>query len=810
MDGLMRRGSSGLFLFFSLLLGTLILVSCMGGDAADAAASPLEPPDLEPTFTEPQPPTPALTPTAPQLPTAPVDPQPSPVLIHGPNLQPGLPAGWSSSLVVSPSPDAFSNAFVGPESPVYVSWAVSDVGSSPTSEQFFVDLYLDGIVVERWTAGGLEADEPRVLRDWDELPLRARLAPGEHVLELVVDSTDLIREENETDNSYLLTFEWPRRGVPRQVSFIAPARLPNLVPFTPEGWAAPMQVLGSNGVTDNISPEGATRLRVAFKNEGLSSIDRFFLAYLYLDDFLVARFRERDLLADEAVITAEWSGLAEVVHPTPGRHTLTLVVDPTDLVDEVSESDNAVSTEFFWDSNLTLDLLEELPFGEIRPPTLDAFTPPGWDGPVVVTPQLGQLRSPALLPTTEPVYIHWAIRNIGDLDFHQPFTVELRLDENVVGTWIRSNLAAGEVDFILDWPLNPIAQPSSAGLHRLQLLVYQGTPEELGPAQTLTDRMLRWTENGLEETSIIRYSQRELERRLGGLDQILNTKESPIGESGGVSLETVMEIADAVYYTLHGGSLLNEDLSIHILTDEEYPHWVQIECQDTLSRLSARLQPAYRENCARLDGFAGFITQWRGQHRIVIRGQRPPIQVLGAIAHELGHFRQSLANPSLDDQLASLDFLALREAQAYAYQVLFLRTLEALTGRDLLLYPLLDGYERFVSARVESLLAQAESSEHARGRLLVWLALLTDPNLRQSRNVLLNDRALSAASAQDLFNYLTAFRPGVVDSYVANLMKGLRTQALAIQDLALSRLISGLPYWNEGSPYLREIGLLLP
>ena len=185
------------------------------------------------------------------------------------------------------------------------------------------------------------------------------------------------------------------------------------------------------------------------------------------------------------------------------------------------------------------------------------------------------------------------------------------------------------------------------------------------------------------------------------------------------------------------------------------------------------------------------------------------MQVLSTIAHELGHFRQSSTNPELDNR-ANIDVLALREAQAYAHQVLFFRTLEGLTGLDLLLYPGLSGYEMFIKTQLVALRQNSETSEHARGQLVLWLALLADPNLRQERTILLNNLSIPAETAKDLFNYLLDFSPGEARLYVTVLMRSIGVQIGAMEELALARLVPGLPYWIEGSPHLREIGLLMP
>ncbi|MQF83175.1 hypothetical protein FIM02_03325 [SAR202 cluster bacterium AD-802-E10_MRT_200m] len=271
-----------------------------------------------------------------------------------------------------------------------------------------------------------------------------------------------------------------------------------------------------------------------------------------------------------------------------------------------------------------------------------------------------------------------------------------------------------------------------------------------------------------------------------------------------------MEIADATYYTLHGQSLLDENLSVHILTEEEYRDWVEIECTDSLSHLSIALQLEYRKDCNRLSDFTGYFTHWRDRNLIVIRGQNPAIHVLSALAHELGHFRNFVDTAGRTANQESIETLALYESQAFVYQILFFRTLENLSGRDLLLYPNLDGYHKFISNQIDIFAGDADTSEHAKGRLLVWLALLTDENLRQERSQFLNERYLNISSASAIFDYLKTIGVHNPGSYVTEIMQGLNTQIVAIRDLVDARLISGLPYWNEGSPYLRDIGLFLP
>ena len=70
--------------------------------------------------------------------------------------------------------------------------------------------------------------------------------------------------------------------------------------------------------------------------------------------------------------------------------------------------------------------------------------------------------------------------------------------------------------------------------------------------------------------------------------------------------------------------------------------------------------------------------------------------------------------------------------------------------------------------------------------------------------------AVKYGTASAYFDYLVDFTPSEARLYVTKLMEDISVQFGAIEAIALARLVPGLPYWTEGSPSLREIGLLMP
>ena len=303
-----------------LLGAALVLLACQGSpDAEPTPDTPTVIPEVQDRGAAASVSTPAPETPSPQ--TRPITLTEKPSAPPGPlsNLRPTIPEGWRSPLVIAFSADAPASTILRSDGPVYVSWAMINDGLAPAS-RFFVDLYLDGVPVERWSAQELVRADDIIVQGWSDLLVRARLTPGEHELRLVVDSTNLVSESDESDNSHTLTFNWPQ-GSESARPPTAPSRLPNLAPFTPPGWSSPIRIAEPSGGE-------ALTVEVAYRNEGLSSIGQLVQVYLYVDGILAAKFRERDLISGEGVLTPPWSGLTQVIPLTPGPHTFTLTTGP--------------------------------------------------------------------------------------------------------------------------------------------------------------------------------------------------------------------------------------------------------------------------------------------------------------------------------------------------------------------------------------------------------------------------------------------------------------------------------------------------
>jgi hypothetical protein len=781
-----------------LIALTLFSVACRSSDTSEPAGvipeSPAVKPTIRETVTSKETNIDSKTPAAPKS-EFPL-PSPSVAPVKVPNLKPFVPPGWYGPLLITNQLDAFASTLLTSDGPIYISWAISNQGEVSSSE-FVVDLLLDGIPIERWSTEGLERGGTRITREWDKTRSRSRISAGEHLLQVVVDSTDLISESNENDNVYSIKFNWPQTSEDGRIADSKTSRLPNIAPYTPPGWEHPIQI--SYPTTPS---RDAPSIRIAYRNKGLSSISQLVQVYLYLDGILVATFRQRDLIAGEAVLTPPWAGLGEIIRYSPGRHTFKVVVDPTNLIEETVEEDNVFSTV----SSPNETLPTTSPTSESINRMYSAFSPPGWSSPVIITNFPGLFRKSESLIASQQAYAHWAIRTPDTQTLQSPYTVELSLDDNVIGEWSRLGADSNSIDFVLDWPLPLDITP---GIHTVSLVIRYAN--ESGRATFATVSQLDILATGrLSQSETKSISDREIRSKLALLEPLLSSDATNSSEAGDSIDNALITVVDAVYYSLYIKSLTEESLSIHILSDADYTSWTHIHCKDLLENAPVSLLAYYQDSCLNLQRVIGFTTKWRGQYHIVVHGERPPIQVLSTIAHELGHFRQEILKPDKTVGVPSQNRLAFREAQAYSYQVFFLRTLADLTAQDLLSYPLLNGYSNFIERQINFWLSTVQSDEHSAGHVIQWSAILTDPNLRATRTILLDQRRLTTAAAQEVFKYLALFAEADIDRYVTKLLQDARNQLPAMKSIANSRLISGLPYWNEGSPYLREVGLLIP
>lgn len=755
---------------------------------------PWIPRTLPPTPTPPPRPTPGIpTPTpTPSLPSPPPTPTPTATKVSTTtppsyDLAAVPPLGWESALIASPFRDARSSVpFLGPDAPL-ISWSVMNLGPAPMPSPALVDLSLDGVLVERWRIPPLGPGERFSILNWDELLQRVSLMPGSHTLALIIDPTALLAEESRANNTTAVSFLWtgPPSPTPSPEERLY---LADLVFFTPPGWNSPVEIVPLQ--------EGQVRVRGAVRNRGRSAAGVRTFVDLEIDGVVVTRWAVPPLLPGQEVML-EWDGLLETLRLRPTQHRAVARADATGLLGEAREDNNTFAFAFTWP--LSQDIPQE--------PRLSPYIFPGLGDALVLSSLQGQFRQGPVV-RGQGVWAHWAIVNQGGA-LPRPFQVMLLLDGSPLAQWTRPPLAPGQVDVLLDQPLPSSAALLPSGTHRVVLLVglAQGNGE-MGPVLLRIERQIEWVDS-LPSPPSATLSPEEVRRRFSLVGPLLDTDGSP-GQDGVARAQDILAVASAVYASLYGTALEAEAVDILFLRHREWERWVQTVCADQASVLPPAQQASYYTSCLRLQSANGLTTRWRGRLRIALMAQRPPAEVLRDLGHELGHLRQMLVNPQWERAPDSLNLRAVREAQGFLHEVLFLRMLEEHTGLDLTLYPRTPLYSQWAQEALATVHAQQERDEYARGMALLWTAVLSDGNLRRARNDLLVQGRLSVASLRSTFVYFLTLPPEQAEAYARRHLALWESQRPTIENLVLGRLVLGLPPVREGIGAFRSVGLLLP
>ena len=701
----------------------------------------------------------------------------------------------------------------------YISWAAINNSPYTIDYTFYVDVYLDDLLAERWPSDGIGAYQPISVIDWGGLAARMRLRPGAHVLKLVVDSTNLVPETDESDNVYELEFTWAPSTI--DPTFPLPTKLPDLVPSTPNGWTDSLIATSYPGdfVDGPLSVNVPTYIRFGFRNQGLASIPGGVWVYLYLDDILVSAQLGGGLLAEETAGSSEWADLFDVVNVTPGVHTLRLEVDATNLVMELDEQNNTVEKQFTWGTGRVSSKPAIIP-----PPVPTAPAPltlpnlvPGWrlerDGPIIVSHQEGTVLDSPLTVDSTP-FIDVIVHNESTVGSPAPFSVDLYFDDRLVRTFeFPDGAEPNQLVWFPDWDELASMTQITEGPHILKMVIDpDNVVEEADEGDNVYQETLVWGVGIPGAPVPTTYTSQELLQKLTNLQAVIDNREPALSPDGPDYTRDVLEVADAGYYLLTGRSILDERVDISLLNRVDYLAWID---DNYAERFALNEEAKYADLLAQREKIkataGGLMVQRFGKVAVVVDAERSIADVIGSLAHELGHMRRTFLNPAqVDGAIDSYYRDAVQEAEAQQFERAFWLKLEAFTGLTLLAYPEYQGFRDLIEQNVDSWSANLSQDVHFLGYLLQWLAVLDDPDLVELKQELIAQRQLGVEASLELYSYLVALAPESIEEYVTSRIQALDTYFETIKTLAWGRLVFGLHPDSEGSPGLRESGLLAP
>ena len=272
------------------------------------------------------------------------------------------------------------------------------------------------------------------------------LSAGTHTIEIYTDYTNVVTESNESDNTYTKT--------------ITVLALPNLTPYTPSGWSAPVVVSTTSGGTTDSSPlytNSSLYVDWAVINNGGSTAGGTFYTELLVDGTYRTNWYYTALGAGSYTYTTS-TQCYNLGTLSAGTHTIEIYTDYTNVVTESNESDNTYTKTI-----------------TIVPLSLPNFTPnqpSGWSAPIVVSNQTGTNTDSNPLYTTDNLYVDWAGINSGTAAPGRTFYTALYVDGSTspIGTWSTPPSQAGPGDgFQVTDYLLPMCL--TAGQHTLKIAI---------------------------------------------------------------------------------------------------------------------------------------------------------------------------------------------------------------------------------------------------------------------------------------------------------------------------------------------------
>ena len=785
--------------------------SISAATAQSPTSAPAPSPTAAPLPTSTAAPDPTATPEPPPSPTATATPRPAP------NLAPYTPQGWDAPLVISGSADDDDESGLRAGGGSFVSWAVADTAGARVDGRFFIDLLFDGVTVWRWTSDLLPAGGYIDISDWPDLHRLVDIDPGTHTLTLVVDATDLVEESDETDNRVETQVEWlpPDTALPSPPSR---ERLPDLVPYTPAGWSGPVAAnsYGVDGIDGPLSVDAPARVLAAFTNSGAASTGLNIWAHLYLDDVLVDVSVSPGLLVDDVTRRLRIDDLHERTAISPGEHTLRLVIDPTDLVEESDETNNVFERRVTWMQGEPPPRVADTQAAAAypTPPALPNLVPGwrfGWDGPIVVSQERGtSLDAAPVLGRT--AYIDLAVANLSTVEPPQPFSVDLYFDEQKVRSFRFSPDSQSGGETLLDWAGLTDAVEPTPGRHVLKLVIDpENAIEETDETDNTFEKAVTWQGEPSSPPQPTTYSDDELRWMLRDLRELIGIGQPAFEPGGPDRREDVLRVAEAGYFLLTGRSMRDERLTVELLPSEEYTAWVD---EDFVRSFAVTAESDYaalvRSREMMKEHSLGLKTRRLGEVAVVVDAGQDIDAAINSLAHELGHAVQDFVNPGQTEEVLSLPLQGLREAQAHQFQRAFWLKLEEFTGLDLLTYPDIGPYRAYVAEQVYAVLLDAGSSEHRLAILVQWAALMKEAELEPLRTEVLTNGRLDANSAMAFFEYLVSIPVDEVSAKVEQWVTGAAFEAGAIVGIGIGRLAPEDDVDFEGPPGLRSTKLLMP
>lgn len=240
------------------------------------------------------------------------------------DLSPYAPAGWSAPIVLTTTAgDTVQNTTFYDDQEILLNVAYANSGSGDAGAHVSY-IYIDDTAdTLSWTkSSGLSARTFAKVTDYS----LGTFTAGRHIVHFVIDADNDVAEIDETDNEYSDTITVLSRNQP------------NLLPYQPSGWDAPIVVSTTTGTYENETKfysDDDIYIDGAFENNGTVESSPYQVR-IYVDSLLYT-FEDNEGLN---LTTYKYINDFHVGKLGVGTHEIKLFVDCFDDVAESDETDN--------------------------------------------------------------------------------------------------------------------------------------------------------------------------------------------------------------------------------------------------------------------------------------------------------------------------------------------------------------------------------------------------------------------------------------------------------------------------------------
>jgi len=241
------------------------------------------------------------------------------------------PRGWDDKLVVTKTlGQRYTDTSFSPDEAIYLNYAYENSGTTVTPNATIQDkIYIDGVEKSRrYYTGTLDMD---TYISGEDINI-GTLSPGTHIVKVVLDTTNVINETNESNNEYSVTI------------YVRSTASIDLEPYKPNAWGGKLILTknpGQRSTDTSFSPNDELYGSYAYWNSGTTAApDTTVQSVLYVDNIPKFTLSCVEPIKPGYYVTGNDQSIGKL---SAGNHTIKMVIDTTNAVNETNESNNEYS-----------------------------------------------------------------------------------------------------------------------------------------------------------------------------------------------------------------------------------------------------------------------------------------------------------------------------------------------------------------------------------------------------------------------------------------------------------------------------------